>query len=98
MIELLDPSWWTLVAALLPLVVAAVTQQVSESWKKTVVLAALSAAVGIVASLVDNSGALTQAALQNGIETFAVAVISYFGALRSTLAPVVAEKTKKVGI
>lgn len=98
MIELFDPSWWTLVAALLPLVVAAVTQQVRESWVRTLVLAALAAATGIVASVVDNSGVLTQAALQNGIEVFATAVISYFGLLRGTLAPVVAEKTKNVGI
>lgn len=99
MIEAFDPSWWLLVASLLPLAVGVVTQKVSDSRVKALALAVLAAVTGIVTSLIDNSGALTQAALQTGIETFAVAVVSYYGFLKPTgLAGAVQEKTKDVGI
>lgn len=97
---MIDLSWLQLlVAVALPIAVAVVTKEVRSSGLKAVVLAGLATVSAVLTAVIDNSGVLTEATLQAGVEYFLIAVASYYGFWKPTgVAPAVAEKTDAVHV
>ena len=97
---MIDLSWLQLlVAVVLPIVVAVVTKEVRSSGLKAVALAALATVSAVLTAVIDNSGVLTEATLQAGVEYFLIAVASYYGFWKPTgVAPVVAERTDAIHV
>lgn len=97
---MIDLTWLQLiVAVVLPIAVAFVTKEVSSSSVKAIALAALTTVATVLTAVIDNSGVLTQATLQMGVQYFLIAVASYYGLWKPTgVAPTVAEKTQNFGL
>lgn len=97
---MIDLSWLQLiVAVVLPIAVAFVTKEVHSGGFKAVALAALTTVATVLTAVIDNSGVLTQATLQMGVQYFLIAVASYYGFWKPTgVAPAVADKTSNIGV
>lgn len=97
---MIDLSWLELlVAVVLPIAVAVVTQEVRSSNVKAIALAALTTATTVVTAVIDDGGVFTEATLRMGVDYFLVAVASYYGFWKHTgVTSAVARKTDSLHI
>ncbi len=80
----LDTYWVNFVlAVVLPMLTALVTNRVAASWVKSVVLIVLSVVAGVLQTILQNDGAFdVRTTLFNAVLTFALAVNAHFGFLK----------------
>jgi hypothetical protein len=97
---MIDITWVQLVVAVvIPLIVGVITKEVTSASVKAVVLAAVSAISGIATAYINSKGVVSEAALQEAVTYFIVAVGSYYGFLKPTgAAAAVQSKTSNFGI
>jgi hypothetical protein len=97
---MIDITWVQLiVAVVIPLVVGVVTKEVTAPGVKAILLAALAAVAGLATAYVESNGAFSEAALQDAVTYFIVAVGSYFGLLKPTgVTTAIQEKTSNFGL
>lgn len=97
---MIDITWVQLVVAVvIPLVVGIVTKEVTSASVKAVVLAAISAISGIATAYINSKGVISEAALQDAITYFIVAVGTYYGFFKPTgVTAAVQSKTANFGI
>jgi len=86
-----------LVGVFLPILVAVITQKVTHSGVKAVVLAALSAVSGVLVAAQQAGGLVTKEAVTAAFLTWVVAVATYYGFWKPTETSVkVADATESV--
>jgi hypothetical protein len=87
------------VAALLPLITAVVTKEVTHPAVKAVTLAVLAGLVAVGQAALANAGLVTDAMVTDAVISFIIAVTTYYGLWKPTsTAPFVAQKTDEKGI
>lgn len=92
-------SWWTVLAALMPVLVGIVTKSGASSALKGTVLLFLDAAYGFLMEWqAAPDGFSLEGAMQHWIVAFVLSVAAYFGWLKDTIVPPVNAATANIGI
>lgn len=100
-ISLTPQTTSTLFGLVLPIVVAIVTREVASPALKAIILAALSAIVGVASQVIgaDGGAVFTQDTLVSMFTTWVIAVASYYGLWKPTnAASKVSHKTRFFGV